>query len=55
MPPSSKPGMEQEVPTGVRSGRAGCRIPKEKDKRKAEVKGAGAQGTMDEVQKQKQG
>lgn len=44
MPSSSKPGMDGKVPEGVRPGRAVCRFPKEKDKRKAEVEGAGAQG-----------
>lgn len=54
MPPSSKPGMEQEVSAGVRSGRAVCRIPKEKSERKAEVEGVGAQEATSELQKQKQ-
>lgn len=54
MSPSSKPGMEPEVSAGVRSGRTVCRIPKEKDKRKAEVEGLGHKQPWGEVQKQKQ-
>lgn len=53
MPPSSKPGVEPEVPAGVRSGRAVYRIPKGKDRRKSEGSGLGRGArAMGEVRKQ---